>query len=82
MKSEEMVTQEEIDSVWGNANFGKMERIDVVKYGLLKCACRYYQGHTSTSILIELGLVTESYKLTKRGARNLYEFFKSDKKSV
>jgi hypothetical protein len=70
-----MVTAEEIDSVWGNANFGTMSREDVVKFGLLKCASGYYQGHTSKSILIALGLVTERYNVTRRGRYCLYEFF-------
>lgn len=82
-KSEKMITQEEIDAVWGNANFGpELSKMDVVKYGLLKCAGRWYQGHTSTQILYELGLITKKYTLTLRGSRCLYEFFKNDKKNI
>jgi len=77
------ITQEEIDDVWGYANFGPhLTRIDVVKYGLLKCAGRWYQGHTSKTILEELGLITKGYKLTLRGSRCLYDFFVNDKKSI
>jgi len=75
MTHEKMVTSEEIDAVWGNSNFGSMSREDVVKYGLLKCACGYYQGHTSRGILKELGLITEKYNVTKRGKHCLYIFF-------
>ena len=33
-----MISQEAIDEVWGNANFGnRFSRIDVVKLAVLKC---------------------------------------------
>jgi hypothetical protein len=80
-----MVTQEEIDRVWQNANFGDMARVDVVKYGLLKAAGGWYQGHTSTCILVELGLIKRTKKgnkLTLRGQRNLYNYFKDVNKNI
>lgn len=70
-----MVTPEEIDSVWGNSDFGSMTKEDVIKFGLLKCASGYSQGFTSKSILKELGLITEGYNLTRRGKYCLYEYF-------
>lgn len=76
--NEKMVTMEEIEAVWGNANFGSMSKEDVVKFGLLKCASGYYQGYTSNAILKELGLIIhdeKKYKLTRRGQYCLYEFF-------
>ena len=77
------LTQSEIDSVWGNADFGpSMSRMDVVKYALLKCAGRWYQGHTSTQILKELKLITNGYKLTLRGSRCLHAFFKCAEKNI
>jgi len=80
MSDWKMVTLEEVESVWGNAKFGSMSKMDVVKYGLLKRAGMWDQGYTSRQILINLGLVTpKTNKLTKRGARCLYEFFKDDK---
>lgn len=86
MKDEQtMVTEKEIENVWGNSNFGSMSKMDVVKYGLLKCAGGYYQGRTSTSILEELKLIKKlkkCHKLTLRGQRNLYNFFKDEKKSI
>jgi hypothetical protein len=69
------VTQNEINSVWGNANFGSCDKFDVVKYGLLKCASGYYQGHTSKMILMELNLISEDYKPTTRGKFCLWEWF-------
>ncbi len=76
-----MVTLEEVESVWGNSSFGpklNANKIDVVKYALLKCASGYYQGHTSRQIATELGLLTKDYELTKRGQYCLYEFFRGD----
>jgi hypothetical protein len=73
-----MVTLDEVESVWGNADFGpklNANKMDVVKYGLLKCAGGYYQGYTSQQICTELGLLTKGYNLTKRGRYCLFEFF-------
>ena len=78
MNVDKMVTTEEIEKVWGNADFGPISsKMDVVKYGLLKCAGRWHQGSTAIGILRELKLITNNYALSKRGARCLYEFFKS-----
>ena len=72
-----MVTLPEIDTVWGKADFGGMlTKDEVVRFGLLKCASGYYQGHTSRRILKELKLITDKYNLTKRGRYCLYEYFK------
>jgi hypothetical protein len=75
-KHETMVSQKEIDAV--KADFGSMPRLDVVRYGLLKCACGYDQGYTAKRILQDLKLISERYNLTKRGWYCLYEFFKGD----
>jgi len=72
------VTADEISSVWGNSDFGSTSKEDVVKFGLLKCAAGYYQGHTSRCILEELKLITKKYTLTRRGRFCLYEYFKGD----
>lgn len=71
----ETVTGEEIDAVWGNANFGGTSRRDVIRFGLLKCACGYYQGHTSTQIITELGLIDKDYNLTAKGKHYLWMAF-------
>ena len=84
-KSHEIVTESDIDSVWGNSNFGSMTRHNVVKYGLLAAASGYRQGHTATRILVELGLIRyakNKVTLTLKGKRNLYEFFKNKENSM
>ena len=67
--------KKEIDNVWGNANFGTMGRIDVVKHGLLKIASGYQQGHTSKCILTELRMITENGRMTKKGRYWLWKLW-------
>ena len=74
----EIITDEELSDVWANANFGGMKPRDVVRFGLLKCACEYYQGHTSTQIITELGLIDKDYKLTAKGRQYLWLAFEAD----
>ena len=71
-----MVTEAEIDAAYGNANFGDMSKIDVVRFGVLKRACGYHQGYTSRQISIDLGLIDGKTKqLTDRGKFCLWEWF-------
>lgn len=73
MKAEEIISDSELDKVHANAKFGTMTKRDVVKYGVLKCASGYHQGHTSKTICIEHGLIYESdYKLTPKGQEYLW----------
>ena len=51
-KPEEIITDEEIERVHANANFGSIGKRQVINQGVLKCACGYYQGHTSTQISV------------------------------
>ncbi len=75
-KPEEIVSDEEVERVHANANFGSMPKRDVLNYGTLKTACGYYHGSTSTSICIEHGLITEkTHKLTKKGRQYLWAVF-------
>jgi hypothetical protein len=72
------LTMEEIESVWGNANFGDISKLNVSKIGLLKVASGYHQGYTSQSILYSLGLIDTDSKepqLTERGRKQLWEYF-------
>jgi len=75
MSPEDIISDEEIKKVHANANFGARGKRDVVNYGVLKCASGYHQGHTSTQIIKEHGLVTEKYKLTKKGRQYLWAAF-------
>ncbi|WP_417329212.1 hypothetical protein [Halomonas cupida] len=75
MKPEDIITDEEIERVHANANFGDMGKREVVNQGVLKCASGYYQGHTSRQIITEHGLVTHEYELTPKGKAYLWAAF-------
>ena len=77
-KPEEIITDEMINNVWGNANFGEelnKNKRNVVDNALLKIACGYSNGYTAHSIIEELGLVNTNKELTKLGRKYLYESF-------
>lgn len=70
---ESIVTDEELASAWGNANFGGMTPRSVVRLGVLKCASGYYQGYTSKTIGQDLGLINDKYELTPKGRMYLWQ---------
>lgn len=72
---QEIISDEEIERVHANANFGSMPKREVVNYGVLKCASGYYQGHTSTQIIKEHGLITDDYQLTPKGRMYMWAAF-------
>lgn len=70
--SNTIVTNEELDAAWGNANFGDTPKREVLKDTLLKCVCGYSTGKTAKAICEELGLITMIYKITLKGQEYLY----------
>jgi len=70
---QQIVSDTELDSVWGNANFGACSRRELIHDSLLKCLGGYAVGHTAKCILQELSLVyANKWRLTKKGERYLY----------
>lgn len=70
----DIVSDEEVAESFKGTNFGSMSGREVIRHGCLKIAGGFYQGHTSNTILVELGL-KKSYdknELTKKGRRYLY----------
>lgn len=63
----ELVTDDELNQAWGNANFGGMTKREVIRLGTLKCLAGWHQGHTSKTICTELGLISDKYKVTAKG---------------
>lgn len=60
----------DVDLAFKNVDFGGASNIDVLKEGLWKSACGYYNGFTITRILLQLGLTEKrenSYPLSKKG---------------
>ena len=78
-----LVTDQEIESAWGNANFGDLPKRDLILKTLNQVAIGYEGGRTAMAILTELGLITRkedlSYKLTAKGLDYLMA---TDKKPV
>ena len=75
-----IITDEDIERVHGNANFGPVPKRDIVNEALLKYACGYHNGSTARQIIIEHGLVkpgrsTGRTALTKKGREYLYAVY-------
>lgn len=52
----EVISDEEINKAWGNANFGNTPRREIIADALEKIAQGYTPGFTARSIVLELGL--------------------------
>jgi hypothetical protein len=73
---EQILSDEQINNAWGNANFGKdISKRDVVANALLKYASEYGTGYTIEQICRELGLITKQCKLNTKGKQYLYAHF-------
>lgn len=71
--AQQIISDDEIDRIHGNANFGSMTKREVVDYGVLKCASGYHQGFTSKTICVEHGLIDDkNYTLTEKGKKYLW----------
>lgn len=79
---EEVITDEEIERIHANANFGSMPKREVVNLGVLKVAAGFRMGHTATQICSEHGLITKGYRLTKKGRHYLWAVYKPAGKDV
>lgn len=77
-EEQEIISDEEIERVHANANFGATTKRDVVRLGVLKCASGYYQGATSRRICEEHGLINKKYELTAKGRTYLWAAFSGD----
>ena len=70
---EEIVSDDELNEVWGSANFGTLTKREVVYDTLLKCLGGYATGHTARHIVKDLQLIHfKRWALTKRGQQYLY----------
>ena len=81
MTPEEVVSNEELTEVAGNANFGSGASVrEVLKWGVLQSASGYTTGHTLLCIMEELHLVSKERRravprLTNRGRSYLWAAF-------
>jgi hypothetical protein len=73
MTEQEIISDEEIEKVHGNANFGYPNKRMIVQLGVLKCASGYHMGYTAQCICVDHGLITpKTYKLTEKGRKYLW----------
>jgi len=74
----EIVTEEKLNKAYANSNFGDMTKREVLALSVLKCACGFYQGHTSRCISVELYLIDGKYRLTEKGQMYLWAAWSTD----
>lgn len=84
MDPRKIISDEEIERVHANANFGSMSKRDVVNEGVWKAACEWHMGHTMATIIVEHGLakwrkeVSQPY-LTAKGKKYLFAALRNAK---
>lgn len=62
------ITDEVINKAFEGTNFGRTDYREFLGYSVLQKACHWYCGHTITSIMVGLELITpKTHRLTKLG---------------
>jgi len=72
-----LVTEKDMKSVWGNADFGHDDYRLVVDSAVLHSAAGYSNGYTAECIIKELGLISPKNRITKKGKTYLFSRFNS-----
>lgn len=78
MAGESNVTDAQIQDAFQGTSYGGRDHRKLVEQGLLKRNAGYYCGHVLTTIMVQLGLLTEKGRVTKKGHRFLYAAFRDD----
>ena len=80
MKIYKMITNEEIDKIWGSASFGGHpdNRLDIIMNVVLKMNAGWHTGHTAFTLCVCLGLVNKNKRVTPKGKMLVHEYFKTD----
>jgi hypothetical protein len=79
MREDEIISDQEIDRVHAHANFGDMDKRDVVRNSVLKVASGLHIGYTAQTIVFEHGLVDSTDRrptLTDLGRKYLWASMK------
>jgi hypothetical protein len=83
MTPSEIITDEEIERVHANANFGDRSKRAVVNESLLKCACGYHIGSTARRIVAGHGLTKDPcHTITQRGRQYLWAVYGKRPKAI
>ena len=79
MDFSEIIPDSEIEAVHANANFGDMDKREVVNEAILKCASGLHNGYTAQTIITEHGLVEAATNsrppMTDKGRKYLFSVF-------
>ena len=70
-----MISNEEIEEVFANTNFGNRNHRKLLEQGVLKIQAGYRSGHTLTTIMQKLGLISIKHTILKKGRKFLFEAF-------
>jgi hypothetical protein len=71
-----LITDQQLEKAFEGTNFGSKEYYKILREGLLKVACQYWNGHTLTQILIMLKLRHKNQnRLTDAGRKLLYQMY-------
>lgn len=69
-------TDKQFEMAFKGTNFGTQAYAKIIGNGLLKIASHYWNGHTLTNILIQLGYrQKDQNELTDDGRKLLYEMY-------
>lgn len=72
----EHLTDEFIERAFTGTDFGGLDHRKLLEQGCLKAACGFYNGHTLTVIMAQIGLTTKQRgQLTVLGKQFLMEAF-------
>jgi hypothetical protein len=69
------VTDEEIAEQFEGTDFGTREYRKLLEQGVLKTWCGYHCGHTLTTIMQRLGLITDKRNVTTKGRKFAFAAF-------
>lgn len=70
-----IITDEQLENVWGSANFGSQSKREVLRDTLLKVLAGYDTGRTAKVICRELDLIhATKWMLTAKGRKYIGEY--------
>lgn len=77
----DLVTDEQMQASFENTNFGHTDYRGLLAQGCIKALAKWHQGHTLTTILAELRLITwnkqaDKIKVTAKGRHYIWLAFK------
>ncbi len=75
------VTEAEILAAFGASNFGDRSTPPaILAHGILQISAGFRTGGTLMAIMVHLGLVTRTYRTTKRGRLYAFDFYDDTRK--